>query len=511
MSSKKISLLFLIFSWCFTTYAQSNGKLKEVSKDDCRPIISELQDKRNTLLLMNYFTYKNETCRALAVQAFGSVQDTFALPALIQILTTDNSTIVRNMAAFSIGQYRKGNLCVVLIKAYENEKTSIVKRSLLEAIGKCATADAINFFERIELVNTDTEIGEGYARGVFFAARRNFKSDSTLRRVSRIAFATKHPFILYIENSLTRSKLKLPAPLPISKRPIEDKACCDSLKQYANAYQKVKWLEMYAPSKSLYDSLAFTKEGHFFTSYCLEQSLAMGRPHASFLYRCLESKNLAFIAMMVEKIQKDSLWELNTDNINYLKKLQNNLNMPQDYEAWVEVEKAICQFENRFYSYKAPAFNHPIDWKYAKKLKSTEKVQILTSKGTMVMSCYVNEAPGSVVNFLKLVDQGYYNKKYFHRMVPEFVVQGGCPRGDGWGALNWTQRSEFSSVLNYKKGSVGLASAGKDSEGVQFFITHGFTPSLDGRYTIFGEITQGLDIIDLLQIGDMIISIQRIP
>ena len=176
----------------------------------------------------------------------------------------------------------------------------------------------------------------------------------------------------------------------------------------------------------------------------------------------------------------------------------------------MEIEKAVCQLEHRKYQYIVPEFNHPIDWKYAKKLQAIEKVQIVTTKGTMVMSCYVNEAPGSVVNFLKLVDQGYYNKKYFHRMVLDFVVQGGCPRGDGWGALNWTQRSEFSSVLNYKKGSVGLASAGKDSEGVQFFITHGFTPSLDGRYTIFGEITQGLDIIDLLQIGDMIISIQRI-
>lgn len=511
MRLKNICLLLLISYSILSGFSQGKSKVKEPIAADCRPIIAELQDKRNSLQLMNYFTYKNESCRALAVQAFGSVQDTIALPALIQILKSDNSIIVRTMAAYSIGQYRKSNLCPILIKIYSNESANIVKRSLLEAIGKCATAEAIVFFESLPLVNTDTEIGEGFARGVFFAARRSFKSDSTLRKVSQIAYATKHPFILYVENNLMRSKLKIPAPLPLSKKPIDDKACLDSLKQYSNAYQKVKWLEKYAPSKSVYDSLAFTKEGHFFTSYCVEQSLAIAGNNPAFLKRCLESKNLSFIAMAVEKIHKDSLWSANGIDVEYLKKLQGSISMPQDYEAWVEIEKAICQLENRKYTYKEPAFNHPIDWKYAKKLKPIEKVQIITTKGTMLMSCYVNEAPGSVVNFLKLVDQGYYNKKYFHRMVPEFVVQGGCPRGDGWGALNWTQRSEFSSVLNYKKGSVGLASAGKDSEGVQFFITHGFTPSLDGRYTIFGEITQGLDIIDLLQIGDMIISIQRIP
>jgi len=510
MLSKKISLLFIFLSTIYISYGQSKSKPKEVMGSDCRPIIAELQDKRNTLLLLNYFTSKNETCRILAVQAFGSVQDTFALPALIQRLTTDNSIVVRTMAAFSLGQYRKSSLCSDLMKAYTNENAAVVKRSLLEAIGKCATSEALPFFENVIIGNTDTEIGQGYAKGVFFAARKNFKSDACLEKISKMAFATKDPFMLYTESVLMRTKNKLPGPLPLSKRPIDGKACYDSLKQFTSPYQKVKWFEKYVPANAVYDSMAFSKEGHFFTSYCVEQSLANGPVNPMFLKRCLESKNLSFIAMAVEKIQKDSAWEANGVDLIYLKKLQSRITMPQDYEAWVEIEKAVCQLEHRKYQYIVPEFNHPIDWKYAKKLQAIEKVQIVTTKGTMVMSCYVHEAPGSVVNFLKLVDQGYYNKKYFHRMVPDFVVQGGCPRGDGWGALNWTQRSEFSSVLNYKKGSVGLASAGKDSEGVQFFITHGFTPSLDGRYNIFGEITQGLDIIDLLQIGDMIISIQRI-
>jgi cyclophilin family peptidyl-prolyl cis-trans isomerase len=128
----------------------------------------------------------------------------------------------------------------------------------------------------------------------------------------------------------------------------------------------------------------------------------------------------------------------------------------------------------------------------------------------MVLLLKVNEAPASVANFLKLVDTGYYNGKYFHRMVPNFVVQGGCPRGDGWGSLDWNQRSELSSKLRYKKGSVGLASVGKDSEGVQFFISHTYAPHLDGRYTIFAEVIKGFDVITNLLVGDEIIAIEKL-
>jgi cyclophilin family peptidyl-prolyl cis-trans isomerase len=95
-------------------------------------------------------------------------------------------------------------------------------------------------------------------------------------------------------------------------------------------------------------------------------------------------------------------------------------------------------------------------------------------------------------------------------MVSNFVVQGGCPRGDGWGSLEWNQRSELSSKLRYKKGSVGLASVGKDSEGVQFFISHNYAPHLDGRYTIFAEVIKGFDVINNLAVGDEIKRIERV-
>ncbi len=200
--------------------------------------------------------------------------------------------------------------------------------------------------------------------------------------------------------------------------------------------------------------------------------------------------------------------------MDVLQQTQRQLFLPRDFETWIDLEKAILSFEGKTYRYQScfeTGYQNPMDWEYIIKISEHQKVKIKTNKGEMILLLKVNEAPGSVANFLKLVDKGYYNGKYFHRMVANFVVQGGCPRGDGWGSLDWNQRSELSGSSRYKKGSVGLASVGKDSEGVQFFISHTYAPHLDGRYTIFAEVIKGLEVIDQLVVGDQMISIERIP
>jgi cyclophilin family peptidyl-prolyl cis-trans isomerase len=118
----------------------------------------------------------------------------------------------------------------------------------------------------------------------------------------------------------------------------------------------------------------------------------------------------------------------------------------------------------------------------------------------------VEEAPGSVANFVELVSKKYFNDKFFHRVVPNFVIQTGCNRGDGFGSEDYSMRSEFST-RRYKEGSVGMASAGKDTEGTQWFITHSPTPHLNGRYTIFAEVVAGMEVVHAIQVGDQIKTI----
>lgn len=155
------------------------------------------------------------------------------------------------------------------------------------------------------------------------------------------------------------------------------------------------------------------------------------------------------------------------------------------------------------------AFNHPIDMAKLRALKQGQRYRIVTNKGEIVISTDVDECPGSSLTFDSLVVAGYYNGKAFHRMVPNFVVQGGCPRGDGYGGMPWTLRTEIGRKP-FTTGSVGLASAGRDTESCQFFITHSPAPHLDGRYTRFGEVVSGMDVVWKLQVGDVMERVERI-
>ncbi len=191
-------------------------------------------------------------------------------------------------------------------------------------------------------------------------------------------------------------------------------------------------------------------------------------------------------------------------DFGFLKEAKNKLMLPKDIEALQPLEEAIAYFEGKEKP-KAPQnqFNHPIDWKLVKTIKKDQRVRIETTRGAIVLTLLVEEAPGSVANFVDLVSKKYFNDKFFHRVVPNFVIQTGCNRGDGFGSEDYSIRSEFST-RRYKEGSVGMASAGKDTEGTQWFITHSPTPHLNGRYTIFAEVAEGMEVVHAIQVGDKI-------
>lgn len=193
-------------------------------------------------------------------------------------------------------------------------------------------------------------------------------------------------------------------------------------------------------------------------------------------------------------------------DISFLLDAKARLSLPKDNEALQPLEAAIAYFENR----KAPevtnAFNNPIDWDLVKTIPSDATATIRTSRGHIRIRLFVDEAPGSVANFVRLARERYFDRKFFHRVVPNFVIQAGCNRGDGWGSEDYSIRSEFGA-RKYTTGSVGMASAGKDTEGTQWFITHSPTPHLDGNYTIFAEVVEGMAVVHLMQVGDQILGV----
>jgi len=135
--------------------------------------------------------------------------------------------------------------------------------------------------------------------------------------------------------------------------------------------------------------------------------------------------------------------------------------------------------------------------------------EIKTVKGTIRIELLRNAAPKTVANFIKLAKSGFYDKRVWHRVVPDFVIQDGCPRGDGWGGPGYEIRCEYND-LPYNSGSVGMATSGKDTGGSQYFICQSPQPQLNGRYTLFGNVISGMDVVEKIEIGDLIKSVKII-
>ena len=126
----------------------------------------------------------------------------------------------------------------------------------------------------------------------------------------------------------------------------------------------------------------------------------------------------------------------------------------------------------------------------------------LEKGGEIRMEFYPADAPKTVENFVTLAKKGFYNGLTFHRVVPDFVVQGGCPKGNGTGGPGYQIKAEFNKQ-KHLRGSVAMArSQHPDSAGSQFYITYGATPHLDGNYTVFGKVVSGMEHVDRIKQGD---------
>ena len=137
------------------------------------------------------------------------------------------------------------------------------------------------------------------------------------------------------------------------------------------------------------------------------------------------------------------------------------------------------------------------------------RIIVNTSKGPIEATLQPSAAPVTVANFLNLAKRGYYNGITFHRVIPQFMIQGGDPTGTGSGGPGYRFEDEVKSGLKHDKpGMFSMANAGPGTNGSQFFITHVSTPHLDGRHTVFGFTTKGQDVVNAIRMGDTIEKIE---
>ncbi|WP_166208951.1 peptidylprolyl isomerase [Cognatiluteimonas telluris] len=131
-----------------------------------------------------------------------------------------------------------------------------------------------------------------------------------------------------------------------------------------------------------------------------------------------------------------------------------------------------------------------------------------TDRGPVRVELYPDKAPLTVANFVNLAKRGFYDGLNFHRVIKDFMVQGGCPQGTGTGGPGYKFEDEANNGVRHERGVLSMANAGPNTNGSQFFITHVATPWLDGKHTVFGKVVDGLDVVDKVAQGDKIKSVK---
>ena len=133
---------------------------------------------------------------------------------------------------------------------------------------------------------------------------------------------------------------------------------------------------------------------------------------------------------------------------------------------------------------------------------------IETPRGTIKLELFADKTPKTVANFEKLAKEGFYDGLKFHRVIADFMIQGGCPLGNGCGGPGYTFEDEFVPELRHDgPGTLSMANAGPNTNGSQFFITHVACPWLDGKHTVFGKVLEGQDVVNAIRQGDQMIKV----
>ena len=130
-----------------------------------------------------------------------------------------------------------------------------------------------------------------------------------------------------------------------------------------------------------------------------------------------------------------------------------------------------------------------------------------TARGPIKVELLADKAPLTVANFVNLAKRGFYDGLNFHRVIADFMIQGGCPEGSGRGGPGYRFEDETKNGVRHERGVLSMANAGPNTNGSQFFITHVPTPWLDGKHTVFGKVTEGLDVVDAVKQGDLITKV----
>lgn len=508
-----------------TTYTPVDTALLEgqawgIYRMGLRDIVSPLGTKR--MLELGCQSQYPESVQLIAANYLARVPATFdslAAPKLRAGFEQSNSADVRMALAIALGKTQRGEALTSLIGQYQKERDYRVKCNILRALS--------NFpYESCRTLITEAlrDRNEHVARRAAQYLLENSTPEDAAQwwRFAKDSLPT--PIHLDLYQVANRH-------LPAYRTEFRDAINFELRQRYINsssAYEKAMVLRalgefawnyryIFRESQTATDPIvqsAATEalqqigDRDDFTSFFGLSTRRVTQDLASYFMEAIKSKRpgpVAIASLALRSGKRD--YRPYIDSLEVLSRVLNELELPAMVESYNELGQTI-DYLNGTTTFEPiqPKFNHPIDWKLLTSIGAQPRLSLKTDEGEAVLVLWPDIAPGSVANLAQLTNDGFLKNKAFHRVVPNFVIQGGSPSGDAYGSLDYSIRSEFSPIHYDTEGMLGMASAGRDTEGTQFFITHSPTLHLDGKYTLFGKVEQGMDIIHKIQQGDRILE-----
>ena len=440
---------------------------------------------------------------------------------LANTFNTEESPEIKMALAVALGKTKNVDILSVLLSELDSDGDYRVKCNIIRALGNFPYINCVEKVleylkypnEKVAYMAADYLFNHGKAEDAIIY-RRFTREDLPWRVKAHLFSAVNKHLPIYYTKTKTAIRGDLRRLIDNASTPYEKAAYLDALIWDPYTYRYIKETG-FESEEAIVRTTAVSAIGKMLTHPDFDGIYRGGRRAVKselvqYMQEAIGTGDGSIIAVASGILRNESLsLKDELTDISFLKEARDGLVLPRDIESYNEISRAIHYFEGSgdFEPVKL-GHNHSIDWDILKNFADSNQVVIKTDKGEIQLKLYKQLSPGSVANFLELVSNDYYTDKGIHRVVPNFVIQGGCPNGDGYGSLDYSIRSELGPNYYDAPGYIGMASAGNHTECTQWFITHSPTPHLDGNYTIFGEVTDGMDVVHAIEVGDSIQNIR---
>ncbi len=511
------------------------GQALSVYRFALRDIISDegTQSMHDLLVKTGY----PEEAQLIAANYFGRAKnlkiDTTQIAALSQKFVTTTSPDIKMALALGLGKTKSNRALEALITGLRGEPDYRVKSNIIRALSNYDYARVKPIM--LGMLNDDNKhvsnaaanyfLNHGIRNDIQLYRKKALEQSHWWPRATLYRAANKH-LSVYSVNTRTLFNNEIKKRIAETSNLSEKAELFKALSEDPNNYQTIINLGVNSDQPLLrvaaLESLISILKNENLPLFLRNKTYTVRDEIGELLKTAVDNADSGMVKVAAEALRNpDFKYTKQFEKFDWIENAMDKLKLPRDIEAFNELEKAVAYFEEakkkadpkfaedetkekKEVQLTKTSFNNPIDWRRVKNISERTEAKVQTNRGVFNMQFYKNEAPGTSANFVKLAKDGFFDGKSFHRVVSNFVIQGGCPRGDGYGALDYTIRSELSQLSYNKEGYVGMASAGNHTECTQWFVTHSPTLHLDGNYTIFAHITSGMDIIHKIEPGDII-------